>query len=578
MATRTYFSDSVATMHRGDNTAQANGVNSGWRPYFLKTTAGPSTGNTAVVSTVSGPTNGLEIQGTGGPREWISEPLAADVTISGSITFNLVMSESSMSANAGAQCIIERLNSLGDIVSTVINSEKGTELPTSAAAQNWSGTPTSTNFLRGDRIRIRVLANDAGGTMATGFSVSFSFNATAGSANDSWVEFTENLTFETADPTGTTHYLRQDSATGLTSDSVVRKKAATSRGAERMILPASAVAGWTAPSQFTYGPLFILSGTALNEWLYGGTAGSVEPNQQLAQGFHIWSSVSVNSINLKLSRVGTPLDNLVVDIVSSLGGTALGTSTPVVASTVSTVPTSTAFSFAVSVSLDPGDYFLVLRRTGLRDTANYILWSGGNSGDNFGDGAPWSRDSLTWTQDVTRDLQFSIPQAAVVVEWYSEQLEAFTLGGKALFKLWAFESSTAANTSLRGEVAIVDADGTNASVWGAANAAPSIGNTSITGELSNNTSGNPSIYVSGPDTSVTQGKRLRYRVYLDDTATDAAVANGIIELHYNGPTASALGDSYVILPQTVTEYSAVTPSDPPIHLLQRQPYKTLIVR
>lgn len=158
---------------------------------FLYTTRRAGVGSRSG-STVTGPTSGIQI-GTVLISYWYQ---VNAVTISGAITKNLWMSESNMSANVGAQTIIDRCDSSGTFISTVENSEKGTELPvTTATAQNWStGTVTSTTFADGDYIRLRVYGNDVG-TMATGFSFALGAGAaSAGVDGDSYVTFTETIT------------------------------------------------------------------------------------------------------------------------------------------------------------------------------------------------------------------------------------------------------------------------------------------------------------------------------------------------------------------------------------------------
>lgn len=167
---------------------------------LTRDTAGLSTGSG---NTVGGPTAGVQIANvaaTAHPSIWISKPLNA-VTISGTVTFNFWMSESNMSANVGAQAIVYRCDSLGVIQSTIINSEKGVELPvTTRAAQNWTAAPTSTAIGSGERIAIRVFGNDVG-TMGSGFSFDYSQGAASGGVDgDSFVTFTETISEFTATP------------------------------------------------------------------------------------------------------------------------------------------------------------------------------------------------------------------------------------------------------------------------------------------------------------------------------------------------------------------------------------------
>lgn len=251
MATTLFFQNTASSMHRGTNSAKLNGVATGWRCQAL-TTARGSVATSAVENTVSGATNGVEVAASAGvePFEWISPPLGEDVTISGTVTFNLWMAESDMAANIDAQCVIERLDHLGAIISTVTNSEKNTELPvTTAAAQNWTATPTSTAFNKGDRIRIRVAANDQT-TMVTGHTFTFRYHGpTAAADGDSYVTFTETFSLMTATPAGSTLYLTN--VAGPAVGAAIEKEMWTARGDGVDSIVVNTAAGWTAPVQWT---------------------------------------------------------------------------------------------------------------------------------------------------------------------------------------------------------------------------------------------------------------------------------------------------------------------------------------
>ncbi len=165
--------------------------------------------NTETTNTVNGPVGcgGTEvIMGSGVCH--ITVPLAA-VTISGTITLNLWMAESNMSANAGAEVGIMLLSNSGAFVSNILGCsgascstaaagttyEFGTELPvTTRAAQNWTATPASTAVSAGQRLGLFVKLNDGGGTMASGFNCTFGFaGPTAAADGDSWIQFTETI-------------------------------------------------------------------------------------------------------------------------------------------------------------------------------------------------------------------------------------------------------------------------------------------------------------------------------------------------------------------------------------------------
>ena len=65
--------------------------------------------------------------------------------------------------------------------------------------------------------------------------------------------------------------------------------------------------------------------------------------------------------------------------------------------------------------------------------------------------------------------------------------------------------------------------------------------------------------MSGDDLAITNGQRLRIRVYTDDTSSAAMAASQTVTLYYAGTSGGASGDTYITFPQTLTEYSASTP-------------------
>jgi hypothetical protein len=271
----------------GTNRAKLNGSTSAWADRSLSLSRGAGVVS-QVTGTVTGPTNGIEAASAGLPVEWVSPPLDANVTISGTITLNLRASEDNMSANVAINAIIERLDSVGVNVSTIAQTARTTELVvTTETAENFTVTPTSTNMLKGDRLRIRVYGDDAG-TMATGFNFTFWYAGTSAAASgDSYVTFTETIGFQTTDPTGS-QIFPTDTASDVATASVDRE-AWTSRGAGVQTDVTNTVNGWTAPLQvtdtaggtvvdwFTKGlTAFTLSGVVLANWR--GAASSVSTN------------------------------------------------------------------------------------------------------------------------------------------------------------------------------------------------------------------------------------------------------------------------------------------------------------
>jgi hypothetical protein len=151
--------------------------------------------------TVSGSTSAINFKDSNGGSivlVWFSNPLTG-VTISGTMTFNIIGYESNMSANAGMGVKVERTNGSGTVQSTIVDSPKGTELTlTTPTAQNWTATPTSTALSTGDRLKVTCYIKNAGGTMGDNFLCGM-YPAVSG-ATISWVRFTETITEGSATP------------------------------------------------------------------------------------------------------------------------------------------------------------------------------------------------------------------------------------------------------------------------------------------------------------------------------------------------------------------------------------------
>jgi hypothetical protein len=251
MATTVFFRSANGPLHRGDLSINLAGGGVGAVVQSLATTRGAGL-VTHTANTVAGPTNGVEIDdGSSNDIEWISEPLDADVTISGTITVNLWASENNMSANVAINCIIERLDSQGAIISTIAQTTRTTELAvTTNAVNNFTVTPTSTNMLKGDRLRIRVYGDDSTANMASGFTFSFGYNGNTASANgDSFVTFNETFGFLTTAASGTQLFLTD--VAGPSVSGFIEKEMWSSRGDGVNSFVVDTASGWTAPIQWT---------------------------------------------------------------------------------------------------------------------------------------------------------------------------------------------------------------------------------------------------------------------------------------------------------------------------------------
>lgn len=263
MATKLFLTASTASTVRGTN--DGAGATLGWYDSALSTTRGAGIFSSSR-ATVAGPTAGLNVQNAGlGVYEWISEPLAADVTLAAAnlVTMNVWMSENNMSANVGAQMIIDILKADRTLGSSILNSERGVELAvTTRAVNNWTGAPAAVTINRGDRIRVQILGNDVG-TMAAAFTFDFSYaGVTAGADGDTWIEFVENMTFEakTGTPAGTAIYPTATAA-GINPGAATELEAWTSRGGGATTAVTNTATGWTAKI-----PLTATAGGTAVEW------------------------------------------------------------------------------------------------------------------------------------------------------------------------------------------------------------------------------------------------------------------------------------------------------------------------
>jgi len=570
MATQLFFqtSNTLADTHRGTNTAKRDGTAVGWIPVALSTSRGAAAVSVTGV-TVTGPTNGVELEAASSTAEWLTPPVAVDVTISGTITANIWALENSMNANVAINVIIDivRANSFaGDgsnTITNIVQSTNATELALAAAVNNFtsgmtSGAYTGQTVNRGDRIRIRIVGGDAG-VMATGFNFSARVSGpTADADGDSYVTFTEDITFENA--------------------------------------PGTAV---------------ISSTDAANPQGIGATASST----QAAWGFTAQGTLT--EVRATLYKAGAPTDNLVLEIQSDSAGVPSGSVVGTVATVggASLTTTATEYTYSVSISLTASTtYWLVMRRSGAVDLSNAYQaryatagsFPSGYAGHFRFDGSSWvslggigaavasrltfatggtttlyltdtasavstaSVDREAWTSrgsgvvnDVTNTaagfttpIQVTDTAGGTVVDWFTKQLQAVTLTGMAQANIRALESAIAANASIRVEIARVEGDGSSPTVWASWCIAPS---GLDFGELTTSEVARTA-NVSGDDLAITDGQRLRIRLYIDDISTTAMGAGQTVTTYYNGTSGGASGDSYITFPATLTEFEIIPAS------------------
>lgn len=215
------------------------------------------TNNTGVL--VAGPTSGVEFGGANQNRAsiFLTPPVAADVTISGSILFNLWANEAAMTDNAAINMRVVKVDGATGALTQIHKTVRTTEMGTSAALESWSETPAAgVALVRGDRIGLIPFSDDsASATMAGGGTATLvTDGVTVGASGDSYVTFTENISFETTDPTGTTVYPTTTAASGgINPGAGTELEAWTSRGGGVANSNVPTVNGPTAGIQHNYG-------------------------------------------------------------------------------------------------------------------------------------------------------------------------------------------------------------------------------------------------------------------------------------------------------------------------------------
>ena len=149
----------------------------------------------------------------------------------------------------------------------------------------------------------------------------------------------------------------------------------------------------------------------------------------------------------------------------------------------------------------------------------------------------------------TAGVQWTATAGGSALEWFTPQLQATTLAGE----IFAAVRTTGAAGTVRVEVASCNNDGTNVTVYGS---------TAWVLALSAGQSSSW-IPICGPDLSITQGQRLRFRMLLDDH--EAALDSGnTATTYYDAGTLGASGDAFFILPVALTEYVAASPIGRPV--------------
>lgn len=148
------------------------------------------------------------------------------------------------------------------------------------------------------------------------------------------------------------------------------------------------------------------------------------------------------------------------------------------------------------------------------------------------------------------NIQWTTTAGGNTVVWYSAQLQAATLTGIVWVYVWAAESNAAANGTIQAEVAVVNNDGSGATVYGAS---------CYGGELSTTAQTVP-IMVAGNATVISAGQRIRLKLNLDDYE-GPLVTGHTATVSYSTAT-GVTADTRIQFPITLTEQAGSTFAPP----------------
>ncbi len=143
--------------------------------------------------------------------------------------------------------------------------------------------------------------------------------------------------------------------------------------------------------------------------LQGGTAGIGEVSQQIGQSFTSGGAgYNLKDIQIKISKGGSPTDNVYIELASSIGGAALATSNSIAMSSLTGTPTLTTFTFSTYPSISSSTvYYFRIIRDGARDITNYLVVSRTLT-STYAGGDKYTKSNNSWGVDATEDCDFII--------------------------------------------------------------------------------------------------------------------------------------------------------------------------
>lgn len=143
-----------------------------------------------------------------------------------------------------------------------------------------------------------------------------------------------------------------------------------------------------------------------------GTTSSVD-SRSFGQSFVAGNSYPLANIQLTITKVGSPTDNIYAEVLSgAINGTLLGTSANVDGSTLPTTSTANTPTFdfsAAGVTLTAGTaYYVRVWRSGANDSTNYYQGWASNTAAYTSGSSYYLDGTGAWQQRTTSDLVFTV--------------------------------------------------------------------------------------------------------------------------------------------------------------------------
>lgn len=152
--------------------------------------------------------------------------------------------------------------------------------------------------------------------------------------------------------------------------------------------------------------------------------GDADIGSKQSQSFTVpANSIAISTVTFWVNKVGTPVDNVLVDIFLTDGagtptGSSLGTSSGIAGSTLTGVFKQCAFSFVIPVAVTSGiQYAAVVSRSAAFNASNYYSLGYGATDVNAAEQSATGRGIPVWILD-SRDITMYVDLTSTVSNYY----------------------------------------------------------------------------------------------------------------------------------------------------------------